>query len=281
MNQFIFDDILATFTRIFIDGFLNIHASVMLWLGVLLMGMLVISLFLALRFADHPFVLVVLGIIWFRAFVLVSIAQNWDTITSGFLNAVVRYGLIIGGSIMTPEEFLSPGRLFFLGAALSQNLLLILTEMGSDWWLAPVLFFAYWIGMQVLWAVFAMMAITVMLAAIEFRLLVVYGFLMWPLMTAGFLSIIAETVAFQVLYAALRLAALATFIGTSLNYAVQVGIPAGETTVTGAMCLTFGMIAMLFIVWMGPRIFGAQAWPGSGLVKVGLLTWFGAKKASA
>jgi hypothetical protein len=281
MNQFIADDILNAFTQILISGFLRVHESVELWLGVLLIVMLVLSMALCIRFAHQPYVLLAMGALWFRALVIVTIFRNWDTIANGLLNGLVSIGLSLNPGGLTPAEFLSPGRIFYLGAMLSQNFVWLIAQMGDAWYKAPLLFFAYYPASLILWVVFALISFFVMVSVIEFQLVSFYAFLAWPLLATHVLAYIAADLARTLIASALRISALAAMLSIALPFAMTVAIGGtGDATVQGAWSLSFGLLMLAGLIWVGPQAIGASSMPGRSLLQLGMLTWASLRRAA-
>jgi hypothetical protein len=281
MNQFIADDILNTFTRILTSGYLQLRPSVMLWLSVLLTIMLVLSMALCVRFAHQPYVLVALGAIWFRALVVVTIATNWIFVTDSMLHGLVDIGLSLNPEGLTPAEFLSPGRIFFLGAMLSQNFVWLIAQMGESWYKAPLLFFAYYPASLLLWVVFALIAFFVQVSVIEFQLVSLYAFLAWPLLAAPVVAYIAIDLARTVIASAFRISALAALLSIAMPFAMTIAIGGtGDATVQGAWSMSLGLLMLAGIIWVGPRAIGASSIPGRDLLQLGMLTWMSMRRAA-
>jgi hypothetical protein len=281
MNQFIADDILNAFTRIITGGYLLLRPSVMLWLGVLLMIMLVFTMTLCIRFAHQPYVLMAMGAIWFRALVVVTIANNFLFLSDSMLNGLVEIGLALNPGALTAAEFLSPGRIFYLGAMLSQNFVWLIAQMGESWWKAPALFFAYYPASLLLWLVFGLISFFVMVAVIEFQLVGLYAFLAWPLLAAPVLAYISVDLARTLIATALRISALAALLSIAMPFAMTIAIGGtGDATVQGAWAMSGGLLMLAGIIWLGPQAIGASAIPGRSLLQLGMLTWMSVKRAA-
>ena len=277
MTPLFLDTVMKAFTHLLTLGFLNVHP----WVMNMMAGMLTILLILGyglVALHPTPASLELAGAVTLRAMVLFAIANNWLTITDGFLNSVVWLGMQVGGSTLSPAEFLSPGRVFYLGTALSWNILNIMLDLKTGLFWEPVLGIAYVFAWLVLWSCFAMMACYVLFAVIEFQLLSVYAFLMWPFMSVRLLAFLAEPLARSLLASALRISALATLMTILVPFVIEVGIPGGDLTVQSAMSLAFGVIVLGVIIWQGPRQIGGSAWPGTSLVTLGGLTWMAMRR---
>ena len=197
------------------------------------------------------------------------------------LHGLVSIGLMIGGSTLTPAEFLSPGRIFYLGAMLSQNFVWLIAQMGDAWYKAPLLFFAYYPASLIIWIVFALISFFVMIAQIEFQLVSVYAFMAWPLLATHVLAYIAVDLARTLIASAFRISALAVLLSVAMPFVMTIAIGGtGDATVQGAWSMSLGLLMLAGIIWVGPRAIGASSIPGRDLLQLGLLTWASVRRAA-
>ena len=266
------DTLRNTFAATLTDGYLRIRPLVVTLMTTTLSIGLFAGVVLAWFSSFHPTALVKIGDVLIRIAVLWAIANNWNYLFDGFMDSVVFWGLLYGGSTLTTQDFLQPGTLLLIGIRLSTNFYLILLTMADDIWYAPVLFFGYTVAWLIMVSVFGIMSVAILAAQVEYFFISGFAFLMWPLMPIWFTAWISTSTVRLLIAAALRLGGLATLISIVLRLVVALGIPDGEPSIQSAIVLSIGLAAMAYFVWKGPRMFGAAAWPGSGLVALGLLT---------
>lgn len=268
------DQISAVFAATFAASYLDPIKSIV---RDLLAATLTLTLFagavVAWFSSFHPVALVKIGEVWMRVLVLWAIQENWNYLFDGFMVSVVTWGGLIGGSTLTSAELLSPGSVLLLGVRLSANFYLILAGFADALWYAPVLFIAYTVTYFGLWLVFAVLALALLTAHIEFQFISIFAFLMWPLMPLWFVAWIATSLVRLLIGAALRLGGLAALYSIVLPVVKTLGVPAADDpTVQDALSMLVGLGMMGYLVWQGPKIFGAAMWPGSGLASLATLS---------
>jgi type IV secretion system protein TrbL len=263
--------ILRTFMEVLTGGYLRNYEWVQNIMAVTVACALIAGMALCLWF-PHPVTAIRAGGVILRMMVLWAVVRNWNFLFDGFLNSIVWLGLRVGGSSLTPQEFLEPGRAMLIGLRAAANLYAIVINLGSDSIFAPVLSFIYTLAWLAVVIAFTVLAVAVLFASVEFLLLSIFAFLMWPLMPIDLLAWIAEGIVKLTVGAALRLAALAALFSMVLPVTVALAVGGeGDVDLQTAVMAAIGVAMMAYIVWHGPKLLGSATIPGSGFFALGTL----------
>jgi hypothetical protein len=255
------------------DGYLRVKPLITELMAATLTLTLFLGAVVAWMSSFHPIALMKIGEVWLRVLVLWAISENWNFLFDGFMQSVVTWGGLIGGSTLSSSELLAPGQVLLLGVRLSSNFYMIVVALAEDWWFAPFLFIVYGLGYLGLWLVFTLLALALLTAQVEFQYISVFAFLMWPLMPLWFVTWIATGMVRLLIAAALRLGGLAALYSIVFPFVVQISLPdADDPTVQSALSFLVGLAVLAYFVWHGPKIFGASMWPGSGLASLATLS---------
>jgi hypothetical protein len=267
--------IMSTFLEILTGGYLRVRPWVANMMGMTVTLALTVALSLK-WFIPHPITLLLTFGIVLRMLVLVTIMRYWLTLTDGALNSLVWLGLQVGGSQLTNEEFLQPGTTLAIGVRLSVNLYWMIAAWGGDWLFAPLEYLASTLAFMALWIVFAIIALAVLLTVVEYLIVSIFAFLVWPLTPIPFLAFIADDLARTLLAIIIRLGALAALYSIVIPFAVALGLPGDhDIDIQSTMSLMIGVAILGFIIWQGPKRLGVSSWPAGGMVNLGLLAWIG------
>jgi type IV secretion system protein TrbL len=260
------NEIQDTFTEIFTRGFLLIHPWVMNLFTVIASSVLVAGIAFYLMY-PYPITFLRIGKLILRVAVLSAIVQNWLYITDGFMNSVVWVGMRMSGTALSNDDFLRPGRLMLIGIRLSANFYAMTSAWSEDWVMAPVMAVVYAGVYFVMIVGYFLIATASMFVQIEFQIMSLWAFAMFPLMNSAFIAWIATDLVREVILSALKLGLLALLVSIILPFSVSLGLPGDtEIDIQAAIMLALGVGTLAILIKK------YAAWPGSGIMTLGLLT---------
>lgn len=195
-------------------------------------------------------------ILYVGAFAL--ILTNFQYLSYVIFQSFAGLGLTAGGSAITAETLLMPGRLAGTGFEAAWPLLEQAKEL-----VGPIAFFENFIEIFVLviaWiiviAAFFILAIQLFITIIEFKLTTLAGFVLVPFALWNRTSFLAERVLGAVVTAGIKVMVLAVIVGIGSNYFAQftAALTAGEITIEQAVSLMLASLALFGLSIFGPSI---------------------------
>ncbi|RST86619.1 P-type conjugative transfer protein TrbL [Aquibium carbonis] len=217
--------------------------------------------------------------IGFFAFII----GNFNWLAGIVFESFSGLGLQAGGSSLSGAELLQPGRVAQVGIDAGNPIL----EAAGDL-MGYLSFFENLIQIVVLmtaWAIvliaFFVLAVQIFVTLIEFKLTTLAGFVLIPFALFGKTAFLAEKVLGNIVASGVKILVLAVIvgIGSGLFGEFTSGFP-DEPTVTDAMSLALGALALMGLSIFGPGIatglvsgapqLGAGAAVGTGLAVAGM-----------
>jgi type IV secretion system protein TrbL len=292
MNTGVIDRFLETFTRYIDSGFGLLGGEI----GFLTSTLIVIDITLAGLFwawgADEDVLQRLIKktlYIGFFAFII----GNFNRLAGIVFQSFSGLGLKAGGSSLTAETLLQPGRVAQVGIDAGNPILKAAGDL-----MGYISFFENFVQIMVLmiaWAIvliaFFILAVQIFITLIEFKLTTLAGFVLIPFALFNKTAFLAEKVLGNIVASGVKILVLAVIvgIGSGLFSEFTSGF-SGTPTITDALALVLGALSLMGLSIFGPGIatslvsgapqLGAGAAVGTGLA-VASIGAAGAMGASA
>ncbi len=195
-------------------------------------------------------------ILYVGAFAL--ILNSFSTLSDIIFRSFAGLGLTAGGSAITADDLLRPGRLAGTGFEAAWPLLEQAKEL-----VGPIAFFDNFIEIAVLviaWIIvilaFFILAIQLFITILEFKLTSLAGFVLVPFALWNRTSFLAERVLGSVVSSGIKVMVLAVIVGIGSNYfaAFTSAMTAGEVSIEQAVSLMLASLAIFGLAIFGPSI---------------------------
>jgi len=195
-------------------------------------------------------------ILYVGAFAL--ILNSFSTLTDIIFRSFAGLGLTAGGSAITAQDLLMPGKLAETGFTAAWPLLEQAKEL-----VGPIGFFDNFIEIAVLviaWIIvifaFFILAIQLFITILEFKLTSLAGFVLVPFALWNRTSFLAERVLGNVVSSGIKVMVLAVIVGIGSNYFADFtsAITGGEVTIEQAVSLMLASLAIFGLAIFGPGI---------------------------
>src|SRR5690606_6864880 len=190
--------------------------------------------------------------------VFALIINSFPTLTDIIFRSFAGLGLTAGGSAITAQDLLMPGRLAGTGFEAAWPLLEQAKEL-----LGPIDFFTNFIEIVVLclsWAIvlaaFFVLAGQMFICIIEFKLTSLVGFVLVPFALWNRTSFLAERVLGSVVSSGIKVMVIAVIVGIGSGYFAEfTGALAGDdVTIEQAAALMLASLAMFGLSIFGPSM---------------------------
>ena len=195
-------------------------------------------------------------ILYVGAFAL--ILNSFPTLSDIIFRSFAGLGLTAGGSAITAEDLLMPGRLAGTGFEAAWPLLEQAKEL-----VGPIDFFDNFVEIAVLviaWlvviAAFFILAIQLFITILEFKLTSLAGFVLVPFALWNRTSFLAERVLGNVVSSGVKVMVLAVIVGIGSNYFADFtgAITGDEVSIEQAVSLMLASLALFGLAIFGPGI---------------------------
>ena len=282
MNTGVIDRFLETFTRYIDSGFGLLGGEI----GFLTSTLIVIDITLAGLFwawgADEDVLARLVKktlYIGFFAFII----GNFNKLAGIVFQSFSGLGLKAGGSSMTADTLLQPGRVAQVGIDAGTPILKAAGDL-----MGYISFFENFVQIMVLmiaWAIvliaFFILAVQIFVTLIEFKLTTLAGFVLIPFELFNKTAFLAEKVLGNIVASGIKILVLAVIvgIGSGLFSEFTTGF-SGTPTITDALALVLGALSLMGLSIFGPGIatglvsgapqLGAGAAVGTGLAAAGI-----------
>ena len=282
MNTGVIDRFLETFTRYIDSGFGLLGGEI----GFLTSTLIVIDITLAGLFwawgVDEDVLARLIRktlYIGFFAFII----GNFNRLAGIVFQSFSGLGLKAGGSSLTTETLLQPGRVAQVGIDAGNPILKAAGDL-----MGYVSFFENFVQIMVLmiaWAIvliaFFILAVQIFVTLIEFKLTTLAGFVLIPFALFNKTAFLAEKVLGNIVASGVKILVLAVIvgIGSRLFSEFTTGF-SGTPTITDALALVLGALSLMGLSIFGPGIatglvsgapqLGAGAAVGTGLAVAGI-----------
>jgi type IV secretion system protein TrbL len=282
MSTGVIDRFLETFTRYIDSGFGLLGGEI----GFLTSTLIVIDITLAGLFwawgADEDVIARLIKktlYIGFFAFII----GNFNRLAGIVFQSFSGLGLKAGGSSMTADTLLQPGRVAQVGIDAGNPILKAAGDL-----MGYISFFENFVQIMVLmiaWAIvliaFFILAIQIFITLIEFKLTTLAGFVLIPFALFNKTAFLAEKVLGNIVASGIKILVLAVIvgIGSGLFSEFTSGF-SGTPTITDALALVLGALSLMGLSIFGPGIasglvsgapqLGAGAAVGTGLAAAGI-----------
>lgn len=253
----VIDQFMDSFIRYIESGFgllgpdVGFLTSVLIGIDITLAG-----LFWALGGEDDIIGRFLKKILYVGVFAL--ILNRFSTLTDIIFRSFAGLGLIAGGSTITADDLLRPGRLAGTGFTAAKPLLDQASEL-----VGPVAFFTNFVEIAVLmiaWVVvivaFFILAVQMFVTILEFKLTSLAGFVLVPFALWNRTSFLAERVLGNVISSGIKVMVLAVVVGIGSNYFSQftTSLQGQEPDLGQAMSLMLASLALFGLGIFGPSI---------------------------
>lgn len=214
------------------------------------------GLFWALGGEDDVIARFLKKILYVGAFAL--ILNSFQALSDIIFRSFAGLGLTAGGSAITSEDLLRPGRLAGTGFEAAWPLLDQAKEL-----VGPIAFFDNFIEIAVLviaWivviAAFFILAIQLFVTILEFKLTSLAGFVLVPFALWNRTSFLAERVLGNVVSSGIKVMVLAVIVGIGSNYFADFtgAVTTGEVSIEQAVSLMLASLALFGLAIFGPGI---------------------------
>ena len=282
MNTGVIDRFLETFTRYIDSGFGLLGGEI----GFLTSTLIVIDITLAGLFwawgADEDVLQRLIKktlYIGFFAFII----GNFNRLAGIVFQSFSGLGLKAGGSSLTADTLLKPGRVAQVGIDAGNPIL----KAASDL-MGYISFFENFVQIMVLmiaWAIvliaFFILAVQIFVTLIEFKLTTLAGFVLIPFALFNKTAFLAENVLGNIIASGVKILVLAVIVGIGSGLFSEFTTGFSETpTITDALALVLGALSLMGLAIFGPGIatglvsgapqLGAGAAVGTGLAVAGI-----------
>lgn len=190
--------------------------------------------------------------------VFALILNSFSTLSDIIFRSFAGLGLTAGGSAITAEDLLRPGRLAGTGFEAAWPLLDQAKEL-----VGPIAFFDNFVEIAVLviaWIIvivaFFIMAIQLFITILEFKLTSLAGFVLVPFALWNRTSFLAERVLGNVISSGIKVMVLAVIVGIGSNYFADFtsAITGDEVSIEQAVSLMLASLAIFGLSIFGPGI---------------------------
>lgn len=190
--------------------------------------------------------------------VFALILNSFSTLSDIIFRSFAGLGLTAGGSAITAQDLLMPGRLAGTGFEAAWPLLEQAKEL-----VGPIGFFDNFIEIAVLviaWIIvilaFFILAIQLFITILEFKLTSLAGFILVPFALWGRTSFLAERVLGNVVSSGIKVMTLAIIVGIGSNYFADFtsAITGDEVSIEQAVSLMLASLALFGLAIFGPGI---------------------------
>jgi type IV secretion system protein TrbL len=190
--------------------------------------------------------------------VFALILNSFSTLTDIIFRSFAGLGLTAGGSTITADDLLRPGRLAGTGFEAAKPLLDQASEL-----VGPVAFFTNFVEIAVLmiaWVVvivaFFILAVQMFVTIIEFKLTSLAGFVLVPFALWNRTSFLAERVLGNVVSSGVKVMVLAIIVGIGSNFfsAFTNSLQGHEPDLEQAVTLMLASLALFGLGIFGPTI---------------------------
>jgi len=253
----VIDQFMDTFVRYIDSGFGLLGGDVGFLTTVLIgIDITIAGLFWALGGGDDIIGRFLKKILYVGAFAL--ILNSFSTLTDIIFRSFAGLGLTAGGSTITADDLLRPGRLAGTGFDAAKPLLDQASEL-----VGPVAFFTNFVEIAVLmiaWVVvivaFFILAVQMFVTIIEFKLTSLAGFVLVPFALWNRTSFLAERVLGNVVSSGVKVMVLAIIVGIGSNYFSEFtnSLQGREPDLEQAVTLMLASLALFGLGIFGPTI---------------------------
>lgn len=190
--------------------------------------------------------------------VFALILNSFSTLTDIIFRSFAGLGLVAGGSTMTADDLLRPGRLAGTGFEAAAPLLYQVSEL-----VGPVAFFTNFMQIAVLmiaWVVvivaFFILAVQMFVTILEFKLTSLAGFVLVPFALWNRTGFLAERVLGNVVSSGVKVMVLAVVVGIGSSYFSEFvnSLQGQEIDLDHAMSLALASLALFGLGIFGPGI---------------------------
>lgn len=190
--------------------------------------------------------------------VFALILNSFQTLSDIIFRSFAGLGLTAGGSAITADDLLRPGRLAGTGFEAAWPLLEQASEM-----VGPIAFFENFVQIAVLviaWIVvivaFFILAVQLFVTILEFKLTSLAGFILVPFALWNRTSFLAERVLGNVVSSGIKVMVLAVIVGIGSNYFAEFTSAIGdaEPSIEQAVSLMLASLALFGLGIFGPGI---------------------------
>lgn len=190
--------------------------------------------------------------------VFALILNSFSTLSDIIFRSFAGLGLTAGGSAITAQDLLRPGRLAGTGFEAAWPLLDQAKEL-----VGPIGFFENFIEIAVLviaWIIvilaFFILAIQLFVTILEFKLTSLAGFVLVPFALWNRTSFLAERVLGSVISSGIKVMVLAVIVGIGSNYFANFtsAITAGEVSIEQAVSLMLASLTIFGLAIFGPSV---------------------------
>ncbi|MBJ7439496.1 MAG: P-type conjugative transfer protein TrbL [Sphingopyxis sp.] len=186
------------------------------------------------------------------------VLNSFSTLSEIIFRSFAGLGLTAGGSTITAQDLLMPGRLAGTGFEAAAPLLDQAAEL-----VGPIAFFENFVQIAVLmiaWivviAAFFILAIQLFITILEFKLTSLAGFILVPFALWNRTSFLAERVLGNVVSSGIKVMVLAVIVGIGSNYFADFtsAITGEEVSIEQAVSLMLASLAIFGLAIFGPGI---------------------------
>jgi type IV secretion system protein TrbL len=253
----VIDQFMDSFVRYIDSGFgllgpdVGFLTTVLIGIDITLAG-----LFWALGGEDDVIGRFIKKILYVGVFAL--LLNSFSTLTDIIFRSFAGLGLTAGGSTITADDLLRPGRLAGTGFEAAAPLLDQASEL-----VGPVAFFTNFVEIMVLmvaWVIvivaFFILAVQMFVTILEFKLTSLAGFVLVPFALWNRTSFLAERVLGNVISSGVKVMVLAVIVGIGSNYFSEFtsSLQGQEPDLDQAMSLMLASLALFGLGIFGPSI---------------------------
>lgn len=253
----VIDQFMEAFIR-YIDSGFGLLGGDVAFLTTILIGIdiTLAGLFWALGGEDDVIAKFLKKILYVGVFAL--ILNSFSTLSEIIFRSFAGLGLTAGGSAITADDLLRPGRLAGTGFEAAWPLLDQAKEL-----VGPIAFFENFVEIAVLviaWivviAAFFILAIQMFVTILEFKLTSLAGFVLVPFALWNRTSFLAERVLGNVISSGIKVMVLAVIVGIGSNYFADFtsAITGDAVTIEQAVSLMLASLALFGLAIFGPSI---------------------------
>ena len=280
----IIDQFLDTFSRYIDSGFGLLHGEVaFLTATLIVIDMTIAGLYWAMSHAtgqgEDVIAKLLRKVLYVGAFAYIIGNFNW--LAGIVFRSFAGLGLMAGGSTLSMEHFLQPGRLAKTGLDAAGPIFLQLDDMmgfpevfaNLD---AILVLFLAWL---VVILCFFVLAVQLFITLIEFKLTTLAGFVLVPFALWNKTSFLAEKVLGNVVSSGIKVLVLAVIVGIGSGLFSQFQVHPDEPSIDHALVVMLASLALLALGIYGPGIatglvsgapqLGAGAMAGAAVGAVG------------
>ncbi|HDR8925000.1 TPA: P-type conjugative transfer protein TrbL [Burkholderia vietnamiensis] len=287
----IIDRFLDTFSRYIDSGFGLLHGEVaFLTATLIVIDMTIVGLYWAMSHAtgqgEDVIAKLLRKVLYVGAFAY--IINNFNLLAGIVFRSFAGLGLMAGGSTLSMENFLQPGRLAKTGLDAAGPIFLQLDDMmgfpevfaNLD---AILVLFLAWL---VVILCFFVLAVQLFITLIEFKLTTLAGFVLIPFALWNKTSFLAEKVLGNVVSSGIKVLVLAVIVGIGSGLFAQFQVHPDEPSIDHALVIMLASLALLALGIYGPGIatglvsgapqLGAGAMAGAAIGAAGTTVAIGA-----